>query len=224
MASQLPGFGATSVLGAGAQIYPPGDRQAAPRFVVSGVAAEVRDLDEGRRQIVQLRLPGEVIEPHELEAVVAVTKARTADARPFLDWLTSDAASPAVRLAWLNLREEDAHRLRDHVVRLGRMTARERVAHFLLEVHGRLARAGLVAGQTFHLPLTQETLSDVLGLSCVHVNRTLKALRRGGLIALHQGFVTLADRPGLAGLAASGRDEVGPALADRPRARVAAHA
>jgi CRP-like cAMP-binding protein len=70
----------------------------------------------------------------------------------------------------------------DHIVRLGRLTAYERVAHLVLDIRDRLALVGLAAPDSFPPPLTQETLADVLGLSSVHVNRMLQQLRRDGLV------------------------------------------
>jgi CRP-like cAMP-binding protein len=70
----------------------------------------------------------------------------------------------------------------DHIMRLGQLTAVERMGHFLLEVELRLRRAGLSIGGRFELPITQEALADYLGLSPVHVNRVLQKLRRDNLV------------------------------------------
>ncbi|WP_293678901.1 Crp/Fnr family transcriptional regulator [uncultured Phenylobacterium sp.] len=72
----------------------------------------------------------------------------------------------------------------------------------LLEVHERLAQVGLATDATFHMPLTQDTISDVIGLSGVHLNRTLQTLRRDGLIVSRQGYITLTDRRRLVEIAA----------------------
>ncbi|MCR5880865.1 Crp/Fnr family transcriptional regulator [Phenylobacterium sp. J367] len=91
--------------------------------------------------------------------------------------------------------------LLDHVVRLGRQTAYERVAHFLLELQHRLHLSALGDQQRFALPLTQEIMADVLGLSIVHVNRTLQQLRREQLIELRSGVAILLQRDTLVGIA-----------------------
>ncbi len=85
----------------------------------------------------------------------------------------------------------DEASLLDHIVRLGRQTAYERMAHLLLELRWRLAEVGLGDERKFPLPLTQEVLADALGLSIVHVNRTLQQLRREGLLEMRAGFVEL---------------------------------
>jgi CRP-like cAMP-binding protein len=89
-------------------------------------------------------------------------------------------------------------RLYDHLVRMGRLSAKERLIHLLLELWERLEKVGLVDGDTFKIPLTQEIFADALGLSVVHVNRTLKALRKEGLVYIKSGSATLADRTRLA--------------------------
>ena len=65
---------------------------------------------------------------------------------------------------------------------LGRKDGRERMAHFLCELSLRLPRAGLQPSLRYEIPMTQEQLADVLGMTPVHVNRTLRALQDEGLI------------------------------------------
>ena len=79
----------------------------------------------------------------------------------------------------------------EQVARLGQQNASERFAHLMLELHYRLGRLGQVQNDSFPLPLTQDFLADTLGLSVVHVNRTLKQLRQDGLLKLESGRVTL---------------------------------
>ena len=79
----------------------------------------------------------------------------------------------------------------DQVVRLGRQTAYERLVHLILELYERLQKVGLVDGDSFSIPLTQELLADALGLSVVHINRTLQQVRRDKLLEMQSGRVTL---------------------------------
>lgn len=83
------------------------------------------------------------------------------------------------------------------VVRLGRLNAYERTAHLLLELHERQVRLGSARGGALHLPLTQDVLADILGLSAVHMNRTLQQLRRNVLVDYRPGRTVLQDLPGL---------------------------
>lgn len=165
------------------------------QLLTEGVVGEVRCLDDGRRQILALRFPGDVLLPGDGETLVALTRVRTADGARLLARLSD--ASPAhqpLRRAWVAAGRVDQALLRDQVVRLGRMSAYERVAHMMLEIHERLGQVGLVSETTFHLPLTQEMVSDVAGLSVVHLNRTLQNLRRDELVGFRHGYVTLKDR------------------------------
>jgi CRP-like cAMP-binding protein len=79
----------------------------------------------------------------------------------------------------------------DHIVRLGRQTAYERVAHLLVELNDRLQTVGLSDGRVFEVPLTQEVMADTLGLSVVHINRTLQQLRRERMIVFEAGRIDL---------------------------------
>jgi hypothetical protein len=80
------------------------------------------------------------------------------------------------------------------------MTALERTAHVILELFERLSLTDLVRGRAMPVPVTQEQLSHYVGLSVVHVNRTLQQLRRDGMIAIRHRLITVLDIPALAGL------------------------
>ncbi len=166
----------------------------------SGWAAYVRHFVDGRRQIQHLFLPGDPIvldrrSPYPA-TIVALSTATLID----LDGLRTP--DPAVfdealrRHATLTL-----HHLLDATARLGRQSAIERFAQLLLEVRGRLLPVGLVSEQSFQMPLTQEMLADLLGLTSVHVNRTLQAMRQQELIALIGREVTLLQPDELARMA-----------------------
>lgn len=77
----------------------------------------------------------------------------------------------------------------------------ERLADWILETRERLELVDLATADRFALPLTQELLSDTLGLTTVHINRTLRAMRRDGLIEHRGGTMFLLDRDRLEKLA-----------------------
>jgi len=166
-----------------------------PRFVVSGWAAKLRWLADGRRQILGFVLPGDAVglcfKPHPLAlaTTVAITPLHTIDATPVLRAVDAPALAEAVRL----MAGMEEALLLDQVVRLGRQTAYERICHLLLEFHDRLGDVGLSQNGSFALPLTQEVLADATGLSIVHVNRVLQQLRREQMIDLHGGHAALLD-------------------------------
>ena len=171
-----------------------------PRLVVSGWGCRMRTLPDGRRQIFSFLLPGDLVgigaRPNPLAVcrTTALTRMETADARPLLDVLSGiNRQAPGVRAALLVCAAQEEACLLDQVVRLGRQTALERTAHLLLELRWRLSTAGLSGERRFPLPLTQEMLADALGLSVVHANRTLQALRRDRLLELRAGYAQLPD-------------------------------
>ena len=86
---------------------------------------------------------------------------------------------------------EDERRLHNYVIGLGRANASERIATMLLELHGRLARAGLGENGAYRLPLTQQDIGDFTGLTLVHVNRVLRRMHSEGLATVSKGMVQI---------------------------------
>ena len=163
-----------------------------PLILLDGWAARVRVLVDGRRQIVSLLLPGDVIgvsellDPVSTSTIIALTAVRVCSAPP-------RGASPALDLAYAVGRAHDEAYLLAQVTRLGRMNAQERIIDLLLELYERLGLAGLVRDCGFDVPLTQETMSDALGLTPVHVNRMLQAARKAEELTWTGKRITLAD-------------------------------
>ena len=190
----------------GDELLVEGDFARRPRFVVSGWASTQRILADGRRQVFGFAVPGDGIGVYPRMAppapftVVATTPMETVDAEPFLEAIRSGESPGLVKAFSAAARLEDQILL-DHIVRLGRQTAYERVAHFLLEVHDRLAVTGLAEDRRFPLPFTQEILADTLGLSIVHINRTLQQMRRDQLIEWRSGVATILRRDLLVSIA-----------------------
>lgn len=190
---------------AGEELASEGDAAVRPQFILSGWACRQRVLADGRRQIFSFLLPGDgvgldrrpAVQP---AAIVALTALETADAGPMLNAVQAGRA-PGLARALAAIEPLEHMLLLDHMVRLGRQTAYERVAHFLLELQRRLEVAGLGDNQRFPLPLTQEIMADALGLSVVHVNRTLQQLRRERLLELRSGVTILLQREQLADIA-----------------------
>ena len=65
------------------------------------------------------------------------------------------------------------------------------MVHLILELHGRLQAIDMVDGDSFSVPLTQEILADALGLSVVHINRTLQQVRRDKLLEMRGGRIII---------------------------------
>lgn len=189
----------------GEELVSEGAAACRPRFLLSGWACRQRVLPDGRRQIFGFLLPGDGFALHrrfrpELSTIAALTALETVDAEPALEAVDGGRA-PGLALALAAIEPIEQKQYFDHMMRLGRQTAYERVAHLLLELQRRLEIAGLGDSQRFPLPLTQEMMADALGLSIVHVNRTLQQLRRERLIELRSGVTILLQRDLLARIA-----------------------
>lgn len=180
----------------GRQFNVEGRRANPPRFLITGWACRQRVLGDGRRKIIGFILPGDGIgvcqraSPLSLCCMTALTDCRTLAAPAFdIGWDFPD--QPGLDNALRIAEALDEARAIDHIVRLGRQTALERMAHLLLELNWRLAQVGLAESWRFHVPLTQEVMADATGLSIVHVNRTIQQLRRDRLIEWRHHVVTI---------------------------------
>lgn len=172
-----------------------------PSILLEGWACRVRQYPDGRRQILGFILPGEMIgvcrhhEPLALTSVVAATPVTL-----FPTPLAETGKGAGLDEAYAVSAALEQSYLFRHIARLGRLNAYERLLDWLLETRDRLALSGLANEAGFRLPLTQEVLADALGLTSVHVNRTLQLMRREKLIELSGGVVRLIDPERLAGL------------------------
>lgn len=179
------------------EIVREGAEPARPTLLLRGWVAHQRILPDGRRQIVGFTLAGELFGRSWSCQDCALTSQVALDN---VGLCTAPEAEPGSGLSLAYEKERLAHRLQliDNVTRLGRMDARERVCDLLLELLERLQRSGEAEGNTFAMPLTQECFADALGLTPVHLNRTLQACRRSGDLSWRSGRVTLHDPAALA--------------------------
>ena len=166
--------------------------------VLEGWAARYKVLPDGSRQIVAFLIPGDFCNLHvtilrEMDhGIVALTPARVAyTAQGAMDDLTRGRVEIGGALWRATLIDEAV--LRAWIVNIGGRDARERVAHLFCELHARLSLVGLTSDGHFDLPLTQEVIAEAMGLTPVHVNRTLQDLRAEDLIVFRSGVLTIPD-------------------------------
>jgi CRP-like cAMP-binding protein len=175
-------------------------------FVKDGYAIRYKLLRNGKRQILNVILPGDLIGfpmsflDRSTYSVVAVTDV-TYNVCPLDAFVRLCYEQPqfGLALSWLAAHETAIYA--EHIVDLGRRTPPERLAHFLLEVHARLSAVGRAEAASFTLPFSQEVMADVLGLSVPHLNRVMQRLRAEQLIAGQSRQVELVDMAGLQTLA-----------------------
>lgn len=168
--------------------------------VVSGVAVLQKTLEDGRRQIVGLLFPSDFI-GRPLRSIapydaVAVTPVRMClFRRKQFESILSSNASLERRLLEMTLDELDA--AREWMLLLGRKTAREKLATFLLILARRVAlldKVALANGLHVEIPLTREAIAEYLGLTIETVSRQFTGLRKDGVIALPDKRSVLIER------------------------------
>lgn len=167
-------------------------------FVEDGFAARYKLLRNGKRQIVNFVLPGDVVGlpgsfvEKARYSVIAVTelKLQVCPINAYVQ-LCYNRPQFGLALSWLAVQEALIYA--EHTINTGRRTPAERLSHFLLEMHARLAMVGRTSGLAFDLPLSQELMSDALGLSVPHLNRTLAKLRADRLIAMDGHRIEFID-------------------------------
>lgn len=179
-----------------------GDELSESLLVTEGLVCRHKELRTGERQILELNLPGDFIDlhgfvlkriDHSLTTLTPCTIASVPHER--LKEITETMPHLA-RLLWLQT-ALDAAIHREWVMTLGQKSAIARLAQLFCELHVRMQLIGQVTGNGFDLPLTQTELAEVTGLTPVHVNRTLRALRDEGLVSTRNGRVDILNLPAL---------------------------
>ncbi|TGD98359.1 helix-turn-helix domain-containing protein [Methylobacterium nonmethylotrophicum] len=184
-----------------AEIFAGGDRAGTFYKVVSGVVRTYRLLSDGRRQIDAFHLPGDIFgleagAEHRFNAE-AVTEARLDVHRREPRALAGDDGALAREIVASMMKALE--RAQEHMMLLGRKSARERIATFLLTLSRRMA----CDGAAMELPMSRTDMADHLGLTVESVSRAVTQLERDGLIALppNRRLVVLRDVEALARLA-----------------------
>lgn len=179
-------------------------------ILLSGWALNTKDLSNGRRQVVDFLLPGSMLGWQGAVfrsadcGIVALTDVIASWFHPErLVELARSTPSLGMAFNWLVLREHSI--VVERLTSLGQRSARDRLAHLLLELWQRLRSVGLVAEAEVGFPISQATLAEATGLSAVHVNRSLQSLARDGLIRVRRQAVTLLNVEGL--IRATGYDD-----------------
>jgi CRP-like cAMP-binding protein len=186
----------------GKDIIVQGYEYKALHIVESGFAIRYKLLHNGKRQIVDIVLPGDIIGfpacffEYAVFSVMAIGKMN-------LHYVPLDAFSAlclkrakiATALIWFAARGAAIYV--EHLTGTGRREPLERLAHFLLEMHARLRAVGHASENSFEMPLSQEGIGDTVGLSAPHVNRMLAELKSDQLIAIRGHEIKILDMAAL---------------------------
>ena len=144
------------------------------------------------------RLPGDFVDLHAFllktmdHGIVALSPCRVIIAEHSRLRVITEEAPHLTRLLWLDTLVDGAIH-REWIVAMGRRSKTAHLAHLVCELFVRLQVVKRTSGMSFHLPLSQAELADVLGLSVVHMNRVIGALRKVGVISWANYTVTILN-------------------------------
>lgn len=192
---QPPGI--TLRLAKGEELFAEGEAAEYFYRIVSGTVRTCKLLSDGRRQIDAFHMQGDIFgieacAEHRFSAEAVSEATVMAYRRSSLDRLTREYATFGEQVLSSMLR--NLERAQDHMLLLGRKTAKEKIASFLLDLAQRLQESDRV-----ELPMQRNDIADHLGLTIETVSRTLTEFARSGLIALAAGSrsIALVDKAGL---------------------------
>lgn len=194
------------ILGAGQTLLHEGESSPHLYTLLSGWMYRHKSLPDGRRQILNYALPGDFV---GMQSAVLKEMQHTVETltdvrlcvfpREKLWALYSTQPGLGFDLTWLVSREEKM--LDDHLLSIGRRSALERMAYFVLLLHRRARDLGMLTAGSMDMPLNQQHVADTLGLSIVHTNKTLRKLYDRGVIAWKQRTLTVLNENELAKIA-----------------------
>ena len=178
-----------------------GDAPDKVQLIVDGFACRYKITDEGKRQITAYLVPGDFCNLHIFilramdHSIATLSPCRVVGIHRHRVLEMMERPSLARALWWATLVDEAT--LREWLVGLGSRETAQRIGHLLCELLCRLRSVGLAEQDSFKFPLTQEELGDTVGVTTVHVNRSLKVLREKGFIAFKGTSLSILDAPGL---------------------------
>ncbi|MGR2737526.1 Crp/Fnr family transcriptional regulator [Billgrantia sp. Q4P2] len=163
-----------------------------------GWAFSYRELENGTRQILDIYLPGDIIGLREFafsQRLAGVQMIEDGEIcffphRNLVDIFRQSFTLTSILFA---IASRQQVMLTERLVNLARRSARQKLAHFLLEMCQRTKQTHGDGCESFRLPLSQEILADLLGLSPVHVSRTFTTLSDEGLVFRERYSVTIPD-------------------------------
>ncbi len=186
----------------GATVLVEGSHSAHLYTVLSGWAFRYKLLSDGRRQILNYSMPGDLIGlqgslmgemQHSVEALSPMLLC--VFERENLHELYRNHPGLAYDITWIASREE--RMLDENLLSVGRRTAVERAAYLIAFISSRARAVALNAKTPLQIPITQQHLADTLGLSLVHTNKTIRKLIDRKLITWRDGGCEVVDKDGL---------------------------
>ncbi|SCB57268.1 cAMP-binding domain of CRP or a regulatory subunit of cAMP-dependent protein kinases [Rhizobium aethiopicum] len=183
---------------AGEDLVPEGSRPPYSTLLIDGFAARYKLMADGSRQITALHVAGDFVDLHAFpvkkmdHGIVALSPCHVALADHADLRAITEHMPHLTRLLWLDTLVDGAIH-REWIVAMGRRSKRAQIAHLVCELFVRLQVVRRTRGESFQFPLTQIEMADVLGISVVHLNKTLQALRREGAFTWENRTITIVD-------------------------------
>lgn len=187
-----------SQVGAHRPIVRPGEQIHHSCLIVGGLVGRLDQMKNGRRQITALHIPGDMCDLHSVVSPIAgwgfeALTTSTVLHIPHYELRNVATAYPAIASAFWRDTTADASVLAKWVGNLGRRDAASRIAHLFCELGTRMEHAGLGSRTEFALPITQAQIADAMGLTSVHVNRTLQAMRGERILRTERRTIYVED-------------------------------
>ena len=208
-----------------------GETQDEVYSIYSGWVARMKAIGDGRRKILQFLMGSDFVDFPLLSgraasySVQALTDVQLCvfDRKVLAEYFSANPVLMQRLERWIAMEMNYAYgRLLD----IGRRSALERIARLLLELYRRQERLGLLENGVMRCPLRQQDIGDALGLTSVHVSRTLAELKADGLLELHASELRILDRTRIRSLVGLPADQAMPeyegmdSLAEQSRAHV----
>ena len=179
--------------------------------ILEGWAFRHKALEDGRRQVLNFALPGDLVGlqiaiMNEMQhTVTALTQTRLCVFQRDKVWTVyQDHPALAFAMTWIASREEQL--LDGHLLNVGQRNALERAAYLALHLYDRAAAVGYAGNDALQAPFGQAHFADAIGVTAVHLNRTLRRLRETGLLLWRDDSMVILDRPRLEAVANYERD------------------
>ena len=180
------------------EVVAEGSRPTSSLLLTEGFACRAKTLANGKRQITAIHIAGDYVDLHSYllkkmdHSVIAITPCKFIVTDHTSVKRLLESSEHLTRLLWL-MTIIDAATHREWITSMGRRSSMAHLAQLFCELYVKCEIVGLTEGYSYNFPLTQAELGDVLGLSVVHVNRTLQDLRAEGVIQWEDRMVTILN-------------------------------
>ncbi|MCP4618801.1 MAG: Crp/Fnr family transcriptional regulator [Bradyrhizobium sp.] len=184
---------------AGAQIATRRQQSADVLVLCAGWAFRYFQLADGRRQILQFLLPGDVVSPATIFEGNYLFSAKALTEVVVSGFVRSEvrgrcATRQGVQAVLATCSIAETRDAAELATVLGRCSAEERIAYLLLRLIKRIAAGNVIRDESYPVPLRQQHIADAVGLTTVHVSRVFGLFRKRGILTMSDGILRVTDR------------------------------